>query len=115
MKNALVLVSIFLMSGVAFSAELYRSSFTLTADTNQPLCTTGGNRSTLYSVCASSPSAGAVTIFVSTNTAKTMLVVGTGTFGCVGDLNMPVISTNTRSLAYTKTGTAGVNIGFNCY
>ena len=115
MKRVMLVLAILSTASSLFAVELYRSSFTQTADSNQPLCTVG-KRSTLYSICVSSPIAGATTtIFVSTNTPIVNYFTVNNTFGCIGPLNVPVISTNAHSLAYTTAGTAGVSIQYNCY
>jgi len=112
----LPLVSLLLLSSAsrAQAYEVWRSSFTQTADSNQSLCSK--HRAILHSVCISSPTAAASTlkVFLSTNTPVQAASIDATQFGCL-NFDTVVASTNTNSLAYTNSSTANVFIEYECY
>ena len=106
-----VIFAILFLSMPAAARDVYRSSATATPDAAQVLCG-AGRRGHLYGVCVSSAvAATGITVY---NSSFTTAVQNTGfitnaTVGC------QYYQTNYgKGLMYTKTGTANVNILYDC-
>lgn len=122
-KLAIFLASFLMMGSMAFAVDMdvWLSSNTATADTTVPLCaqylvgtSTVTARGVVHSVVVSSPSAGGVTLYNSSWTATGVQNIGPDNTGSnVAPYNYDVVFTN--GLMYTKTGTANVQILYQCY
>jgi hypothetical protein len=123
-KKIILLVALLLAFSIpvmAVDMDVWLSSNTATADTTVPLCaqylvgtSTVTARGVIHSVVVSSPSAGGVTLYNSSWTATGVQNIGPDNTGStVAPYNYDVVFTN--GLMYTKTGTANVQILYQCY
>lgn len=124
MKNLFLTILLLMTFGAvahAVDMDVWLSSNTATADTTQPLCgqylvgtSTVVYHGVLHAVIVSTPTAGGVTVYQSSYTASGVASIG------------PVNTTVTQSpiyydvafpngMIYTKTGTAQVQILYQCY
>jgi hypothetical protein len=115
MKKYLIALSLFFIPVIAFatSTQLWKSSFTTTADTTKNLCT--NKKGIIHSVCVDSGTAAASTfsIFASSATsANPIAVIDATTRGC---LVYDVIASTPTGLTYSNSSTANVTILYDCY
>lgn len=123
MKKVLFTFSILSLAGFAWAIpQVWRSSFTNTADTTKNLCGNDNGivtnrRGILHSVCVSSNTAGTdvITVYNSSASAINPIAVidGSSSENCY---TFDVIATTvTKGLTYSKTGTSSVEILYDCY
>lgn len=127
MKRFFAVILFLLMTNKAHAVvmDIWLSSNTATADTTQVLCgqyAVGGTTSTLkgviHEVVVSSPSAGSVTLYNSSFTATAVQSIGPVTTGGISQSSVSPYLYDVifpGGLIYSKTGTAQVQILYQCY
>lgn len=112
MKRILAGLSLLFCVGTAYAlSDVWKSSFTATADTNKNVCM--DSRGILHGVIVSSSAGGNFAVYASSAVqSSTMTAINTG---ANGTYYFDVQASTNTGLTYNKTGTASVTLIYSCH